>query len=211
MSSTSSILQSPPTDGKTDLLFTPPFPFQRLSSLVNSQRLHDRQLEDQRLLTMQPQAQCTTPSTSYQTTLTPPCSHSSTPPPPSPMDSLPPTPTPPSSRSSMPPLCLLWTPCHSNPHLPLLAHLRHPSVSYGLPATHTSLFSLIYATPSVSYGLPTTHTHCLPPSYESIKRLPSPSHHSWVQEHCSIHYIYLFLWTPDSHIHFNHNYYVTCG
>jgi len=98
-------------DRKTDLLFTPPFPFQRLSSLANSQRLHDQQLEDQRLLTMQPQAQCTTPSTSCQTTLTPPCSHSSTPPPPSPMDSLPPTPTPPSSCS----------------------------VSYGLPATQYSL------------------------------------------------------------------------
>ena len=33
----------------TDLLFTPPFTFQRLSSLSNSQRLHERQLEDQRL------------------------------------------------------------------------------------------------------------------------------------------------------------------
>ena len=38
----------------TDLLFTPPFTFQRLSSLSNSQRLHERQLEDQRLLTLQP-------------------------------------------------------------------------------------------------------------------------------------------------------------
>ena len=38
----------------TDLLFSPPFPFQRLSNLSNSQRLHERQLEDQRLLTLQP-------------------------------------------------------------------------------------------------------------------------------------------------------------
>ena len=38
----------------TDLLFTPPFTFQRLSSLSNSQRLHERQLEDQRLLALQP-------------------------------------------------------------------------------------------------------------------------------------------------------------
>ena len=38
----------------TDLLFTPPFTFQRLSSLSNSQRLRERQLEDQRLLSMQP-------------------------------------------------------------------------------------------------------------------------------------------------------------
>ncbi len=37
----------------TDLLFTPPFTFQRLSSLSNSQRIRERQLEDQRLLTMQ--------------------------------------------------------------------------------------------------------------------------------------------------------------
>jgi len=37
-----------------DLLFTPPFTFQRLSSLSNSQRLRERQLEDQRLLSMQP-------------------------------------------------------------------------------------------------------------------------------------------------------------
>ena len=38
----------------TDLLFSPPFPFQRLSSLANSQRLHDRQMEDSRLITMYP-------------------------------------------------------------------------------------------------------------------------------------------------------------
>ena len=38
----------------TDLLFTPPFTFQRLSSLSNSQRLRERQLEDQRLLALQP-------------------------------------------------------------------------------------------------------------------------------------------------------------
>ena len=33
-----------------DLLFTPPFPYQRLSSLSNRSRLHERQQEDQRLL-----------------------------------------------------------------------------------------------------------------------------------------------------------------
>ena len=38
----------------TDLLFSPPFPFQRLSNLSNSQRLRERQLEDQRLLSLQP-------------------------------------------------------------------------------------------------------------------------------------------------------------
>ena len=37
----------------TDLLFTPPFTFQRLSSLSNSQRLRERKLEDQRLMTLQ--------------------------------------------------------------------------------------------------------------------------------------------------------------
>ena len=36
----------------TDLLFSPPFPFQHLSNLSNSQRLHERQLEDQRLLSL---------------------------------------------------------------------------------------------------------------------------------------------------------------
>ncbi len=38
---------------KTDLLFSPPFTFQRLAALSNSQRLRERQLEDLRLLTMQ--------------------------------------------------------------------------------------------------------------------------------------------------------------
>ena len=38
----------------TDLLFSPPFSFQRLSNLSNSQRLRERQLEDQRLLSLQP-------------------------------------------------------------------------------------------------------------------------------------------------------------
>ena len=37
----------------TDLIFSPPFPFQRLASLSNSQRLHERQIEDQRLSSMQ--------------------------------------------------------------------------------------------------------------------------------------------------------------
>lgn len=38
----------------SDLLFSPPFPFQRISCLANSQRLHERQMEDIRLLTLQP-------------------------------------------------------------------------------------------------------------------------------------------------------------
>lgn len=40
----------------TDLLFSPPFPFHRLSNLSNSQRLRERQLheEDHRLLSLQP-------------------------------------------------------------------------------------------------------------------------------------------------------------
>ena len=54
-----------------DILFSPPFPFQRLSCISNSQRLHDRQLEDQRLLTMQPSPQHSTTSTSH-----PPPTHS---------------------------------------------------------------------------------------------------------------------------------------
>ena len=36
-----------------DLLFTPPFPFQRLSGLSNSRRLKERQEEDQRLYSLQ--------------------------------------------------------------------------------------------------------------------------------------------------------------
>jgi len=36
-----------------DLLFTPPFPFQRLSSLSNSSRLKERQQEDHRLESFQ--------------------------------------------------------------------------------------------------------------------------------------------------------------
>ncbi|CAI8031902.1 ATP-dependent DNA helicase PIF1 [Geodia barretti] len=42
-----------------DLLFTPPFPYQRLSSLSNSSRLKDRQEEDQRLLSIQLQPSTT--------------------------------------------------------------------------------------------------------------------------------------------------------
>ena len=38
----------------TDLLYSPVFPFQRLSNLTYSQRLRERHLEDQRLLTLQP-------------------------------------------------------------------------------------------------------------------------------------------------------------
>ena len=37
-----------------DLLFCPPFDFQRLANLANSQRLQDRQQEDQRLRSLQP-------------------------------------------------------------------------------------------------------------------------------------------------------------
>lgn len=36
-----------------DLLFNPPFPYQRLTNLANSQRLLERQKEDQRLLSLQ--------------------------------------------------------------------------------------------------------------------------------------------------------------
>ena len=39
-----------------DLLFTPAFPYQRLSSLSNSSRLHDRQEEDRRLESINDQA-----------------------------------------------------------------------------------------------------------------------------------------------------------
>ena len=38
-----------------DLLFNPPFPYQRLANLSNSHRLLERQQEDLRLLTLQPQ------------------------------------------------------------------------------------------------------------------------------------------------------------
>ena len=38
----------------TDILFTPPFTFQCLANLFNSQCLHERQLEDKRLVAMQP-------------------------------------------------------------------------------------------------------------------------------------------------------------
>jgi len=38
----------------TDILFTPPFTFQHLANLFNSQHLHERQLEDKMLVAMQP-------------------------------------------------------------------------------------------------------------------------------------------------------------
>ena len=74
----------------SDLLFSPPFPFQRLSCLANSQRLHNRQLEDQRLLSLN-----NTPPTSYDPTSTLLSPLLSAPPPLSPGNSPPPTPTPP--------------------------------------------------------------------------------------------------------------------
>ena len=45
----------------TDLLFSPPFTFQRLSSLSKSHRLRERQLEEQRLLTLQPASASSVP------------------------------------------------------------------------------------------------------------------------------------------------------
>ena len=99
-----------------DLLFDPPFPFQRVANLANSQRLQERLLQDTKLLLLDgsalahpspPQDPCEAISSymsSQLPTQTLPSSCSSTPPPPSPMDSQAPTPTPPSSRSSTPPL-----------------------------------------------------------------------------------------------------------
>ena len=95
-----------------DLLFDPPFPFQRVANLANSQRLQERLLQDTKLLlldgsTLAPQDPCEAISSymsSQLPTQTPPSSCSSTPLPPSPMDSQAPTPTPPSSRSSTPSL-----------------------------------------------------------------------------------------------------------
>ena len=46
-----------------DLLFTPPFPYQRLGSLANSSRLKERQQEDQRLLSLQPATVLPSPAT----------------------------------------------------------------------------------------------------------------------------------------------------
>ena len=94
-----------------DLLFDPPFPFQRVANLANSQRLQERLLQDTKLLlldgsTLAPQDPCEAISSymsSQLPTQTPPSSCSSTPLPP-PMDSQAPTPTPPSSRSSTPSL-----------------------------------------------------------------------------------------------------------
>ena len=84
-----------------DLLFDPPFPFQRVANLANSQHLQQRLLEDTKLLldgtTIGHPSPPQDPISSSQVpTQTPPL----------PMDSQAPTPTPPSSRSSTPPLLL---------------------------------------------------------------------------------------------------------
>ena len=50
-----------------DLLFTPPFPYQRLSSLSNSIRLKQRQEEDRRLHSLQSSQPTTSPSTTLGT------------------------------------------------------------------------------------------------------------------------------------------------
>ena len=52
----------------TDILFTPPFPLQRLTSIANSQRLRERKEEDQRLLSLQePTSEPSLEGTSVQT------------------------------------------------------------------------------------------------------------------------------------------------
>ena len=52
----------------TDILFTPPFPLQRLTSIANSQRLRERKEEDQRLLSLQePTSEPSLEDTSMQT------------------------------------------------------------------------------------------------------------------------------------------------
>ena len=50
-----------------DLLFTPPFPYQRLSSLSNSSRLRERQEEDRRLQSLQPSQPTSSPWTTLGT------------------------------------------------------------------------------------------------------------------------------------------------
>ena len=120
----------------TDLLFSPPFPFQRLSCLANSQRLHDWQLEDQRLLTMQPPPQHTAPSTGHEPTPTQPMSRSPTPPPPVSYGlSTTHTYTTLFSLTHNAPPCLLWTLYHpllTHPHRPpcLLWTLYHPLLTH---------------------------------------------------------------------------------
>ena len=50
-----------------DLLFTPPFPYHRLSSLSNSSRLRERQEEDRRLQSLQPSQPTSSPWTTLGT------------------------------------------------------------------------------------------------------------------------------------------------
>ena len=138
----------------TDLLFNLSFPFQQLSCLANNRHLHDRQSEDQRVLTMQPSSPHSTSPTSHDITPllppqsvmdslpptpTPPSSHSSTPPPLSPMDYLRCTPSPPSSCSSTrPPLSPMdYLMCTSSP----------PS---SRSSTHTLLLHIDYLTCTTS-------------------------------------------------------------
>ena len=73
----------------TDLLFDPPFPFQRVANLSKSQRLQERLLEDSRLLVLQEQTlriplsvQMHTPTPSSLCTPSPPASPLCTPSPP---------------------------------------------------------------------------------------------------------------------------------
>ena len=134
----------------TDFLFSPPFPFQRLSCLANNQRLHDQQLEDQRLLTMQPPLQHATPPhpTNHHHPIYP-------------------------HIHQHHPLCLLpasyrntlFSYVRTTPSVSYQFHActthSTSSISYQLPTTdtHTTLFSNVHTTPSVS--LPPTPT---PPS-----------------------------------------------
>ena len=97
-----------------DLLFDPPFPFQRVANLANSQRVQERLLEYTKLLLLDGSAlaHSSPPQDPHETMLsymssqlptpTPPSSRLSTPPLPSPIDSQAPTPSRYLSCSSTP-------------------------------------------------------------------------------------------------------------
>ena len=104
----------------TDILFTPPFPLQRLTSIANSQRLRERKEEDQRLLNLQePTSEPSLEDTSMQTQPQDEEDTSfmewMTPSPPTPS---PPTPSPPSSLNEDEDLIEWMTPPSPTPSPP---------------------------------------------------------------------------------------------
>ena len=144
-----------------DLLFDPPFPFQRVANLANSQRLQERLLEDSRLLLIErstlPHHSCTLPSSPPSTSCPPPiCMDLDTLPPPSP-----PSPTP--SSPTMDIHSLSPSPTPSPPAMDIYSLSHSPTPSPPAMDFHTPSPPLSpSSTPTMDLRSPSSTPHGFP-------------------------------------------------